>query len=245
MTAVNVASTEAQSRFVRAFAAAIGSGARWPAFEEGLDLEAAYRLQHQITRAVTGGNPGGIKAGVTAAPIQQLLGLDHALIASLYGSGRIETGGVLPFAEARLIECEVAIKIGDDGLPRAIAPALEFVRLCFSRQSDMNAANLVASNLGTERFVVGDFVPWRDALKVLPIELHRDGEIIMETDSAQALGGPAKAGPWLWSEAIRRGHSADPDTIFLVGACGVTPPAEQGRYRASFGELGELEFSVA
>lgn len=245
VSALDSVSTERQAEFVQEIVDAILSGSAWPAFEQELDLEAGYRLQHLITSGVSGQGVGGVKAGVTARPIQKLLGLDHALIASLYGSRQEVAGATIPFLETRIIECEVAIKIGDNGKPHAIAPAIEFVRLCFARQADMNAANLVASNLGTERFIVGGFLPWSDEFEVLTVTLARDGQTIAQTDTAQALGGPAEAAPWLKSEAKKRGFSTDTQTMFLVGACGETPPAEPGEYLAKFGALGELNFSIA
>lgn len=225
-------------------AEAIRAGEPWPPFGTPLELDRAYRIQHDVTRLRSSDPAGGVKAGVTAKPIQGFLGIDHALIGSLYGDTRREPGAAIAFLEGRIVECEVAVRVDAHGNPTAIAPAIEFVRLCFASPQDMSAGNLVATNMGTESYILGEFQPWDEELGSLPVELSRNGETINQTGTGEALGGPAEAVRWMWTEARERGHALAEGTVFLTGACGATPPAERGSYTADFNKLGSIRFTI-
>lgn len=241
MTASN---TDAHTQFARQLADAISTQSLWPEFDFELDLEQAYALQHEITRAHSGSDIGGVKAGVTDPNIQKFLGLDSALIGSLYGPTRREIGSAIPHLESRMIEVEIALKIDAAGKPIALAPAIEFVRLKFARPTDMSAANLVISNLGTESYIVGEFVPWSDEFAHIDMVLSKGGEVVNQTDASAALDGPLGAAAWLRGEAETRGFSVDDETVYLAGSCGAAAPAEKGEFVAEYGPLGTIRFSI-
>lgn len=176
--------------------------------------------------------------------MQGFLGIDHALIGNLYGDTQHEPGAVIPFLEGRIVECEVAVKVDAYGNPNAIAPAIEFARLCFTSPQDMSAANLVVTNMGTESYILGEFHPWNEELGSHPVELISEGDTINQTDIGEALGGPAEAVRWMWTEAKERGHAVSDGTIFMTGACGATPPADRGSCTADFGKLGSFRFTI-
>ena len=108
---------------------AIANRAELPEFDGGRTLEEAYRLQHEVTRRRASGGIGGIKAGVTAPALQKFFEIDHPLIGRLYEDARLASGCTIPFVEGRKLECEVAIIVDGEGVPRAIAPAIEIVLL--------------------------------------------------------------------------------------------------------------------
>lgn len=233
-----------KSEFARQLATAIKAHEPLPKFEETLTLQAAYELQHKVTELLAPGGNGGIKAGVTAAPVQAYFNLDHALIASLYPVNRTESGCALPYIEGRGIECEVAIKLDANGRPKAIAPAIEIVFVKFSDQSDLTAANLVASNLGADAYILGEFRPWSDTFAGLKAELKRGIETVSQADMNDAIGGPETATAWIVGEAKKRGFVCGDDTLLMTGACGPLIPAERGEYTMSIDGLGEVEFEV-
>lgn len=232
------------SDFVQQLANAITSHAPLPAFEEKLSLADAYELQHKLTGVLCENGAGGIKAGVTAAPIQQYFGLEHALIASLYPNARHGAGATIPFIEGQGIELEVATIIDGDGRPKAIAPAIELVFVKFSNQEDMTAPNLVAYNLGADAYIVGDFVPWNDSFTDLTATLLCDGEKVSEANMNDAIGGPKPATEWMYREAIARGYACPEDTLFMTGACGPLVPSKAGAFEMSIPGLGELAFAI-
>ena len=233
------------SEFARQLATAIKAHEPLPKFEETLSLQDAYELQHLVTEIVTPVGSGGIKAGVTAAPVQAYFNLDHALIASLYPVEQNDSGCTLPYIEGRGIECEVAIKVDANGRPKAIAPAIEIVFVKFSDQSDLTAANLVASNLGADAYILGEFQPWSDSFAGLKAELKRGTETVSQADMNDAIGGPESATVWIVGEAKKRGFACGEDTLLMTGACGPLIPAERGDYAMSIDGLGVVEFRVA
>jgi len=232
--------------FAQELASAIRANEPLPKFNEALDLEAAYALQHRVTKSMTSGPTGGIKAGVTAGPVQAFFGLEHALIASIYPEARQKSGDTIGYVEGRGIECEVAVLLDGNGRPKAIAPAIEFVFVKFSDQSDMIAANLVASNLGADVYLVGDFQPWADGtFSALSAILTRDGEEVSRANMNDAIGGPGPATEWIVQEANTRSFDCREDTLIMTGACGALVPGEKGDYRMSIEGLGAVEFTIA
>ena len=215
-----------------------------PKMPETGSLEEAYALQQAVTEKRAANGIGGIKAGVTAEPVQQFFGLDHALIASLYEDSKYENNAKLPFLEGRGIECEVAVIIDAEGRPQHIAPAIEFVYVKFGEADDMSVENLVVINLGADAFIVGDFQPWRSEFNELQATLFFDDEVVNEANMSDAIGGPESASKWMWQEAALRGLNAGEGTLLLTGACGQVVPGSCGSYRANFGPLGEIVFEI-
>lgn len=225
-------------------AAAIKSHAPLLAFGDTLSLEEAYALQHQVSQARTGGQIGGVKAGVTSPKVQAYFKLDHALIGSLCADARQSNGCSLAHLEGRAVECEVALIVDEEGRLKSIAPAIEIVFVKFSQQSDMTAPNLVACNLGAGLYIVGDPVPWDPALSATKVVLTCGEETLNEADMTDALGGPQSAAGWMLKEAQARDFSCGGDTLLLAGACGTVVPAKPGQYDADFGALGKIEFEI-
>ncbi len=234
-----------RSELVRHLAKSISEHAPLPEIEESFTLADAYELQHQVTAVRSPGKTGGIKAGVTAKPIQEFFGIDHALLGSLYHDGRLNSGCELAHLEGRNIECEIAVLVDEKGTPTALAPALEIVYVNFSRPSDMTAPNLVACNLGADLFVVGDFRPWTSVREDMTATLSHNGETVNRADMTDALGGPKEAVPWIWAEAQKRGFQFSGETLLLTGSCGQVVPAGRGDYVADYGELGAVELSIS
>ncbi|MGC6499116.1 MAG: hypothetical protein ACON4C_02900 [Henriciella sp.] len=233
------------TQFAKELASAILQNQPLPKFGNELRLEDAYALQHQVTSLIAPEGAGGIKAGATAAPVQSYFGIDHALIASLYPDSRHTSGDTLSFVEGRGIECEVAVLMDENGRPKAIAPAIEFVFVKFSEASDMSAANLVASNLGADAFLVGDFQRWKDgAFDELTAVLSRNGEEVSRADMNDAIGGPGPATEWMFGEAKARGFRVGADTLIMTGACGQAMPGDIGNYAMEIDGLGSVSFAV-
>lgn len=226
-------------------AGALKNNQTLPDLKVALSLDEAYLLQHQVTKRRSPGGVIGIKAGVTAEPVQRFFGLDQALIASLYDGTRLSSGAEISGLEGRVIESELALKTDEEGNPVEIAPALEIAAVRFAAKDQMNAANLVLCNLGADLFIVGDFVPWQPEYNDLTMKLVRGDEILNETSMSVALGGPGPGAKWVHQEAIAKGFSLSEDLIFMMGACGTVVPAETGHYVGDYGPLGTVELVVS
>lgn len=215
-----------------------------PEISATFDLGEAYRIQHEITSLRSPEGTDGIKAGVTAKAAQGYFGIDHALIASLYASSQHDAALNLPYLPGRKLECELAVIVDEHGTPKAIAPAIEIVLVQFARAEDMSASNLVVTNLGADKFIVGDFLDWAPSYEDASALLTLNGETVNTAVMSDAIGGPEKSVPWIWNEALSRGFETRGDTLLLTGACGTVVPGERGHYIADFGALGNIEFEI-
>jgi 2-keto-4-pentenoate hydratase len=227
-----------------AIASAILAGAPLPPFEATMTLDEAYRVQHDVLNLFAPQGLAGIKAGMTTPVSQSLFGIDKFLLGGIAPKTVQASGWAVPFRAGRLIECEVALRVDGEGRPIACAPALELVSLNFARETDMNATNLLAANLGAEFIVLGEFQPWIEEFDALDISLSHNGAPVNSAEVQDALGGPSLSAQLICSEARVRGYDLTPDLILMTGACGQVVPAEKGKYEADFGALGSVHLGV-
>ena len=225
-------------------AQALSSRTQLPVIHQQLDVDAAYRLQHQITALVSPDGAAGIKAGVTAAVMQQHFGLDHALLGTLYAGSVLAAGAALQQVDGLMLECELALLVDADGLVQAHAPAIEVVGVRFARREDATAANLVLCNLGADRCIVGEWRDWPGDDAQTSVTLTHDGEVVNQASYTDAFGPPERAAAWIWQEQDQRGFHAQSETLLMTGSCGKVIPAAVGQYHADFGALGSLDFAV-
>ena len=229
---------------VEGMAAAIRDGGSLPKMPAGLTLEAGYEIQQKVVAAVAGGTVAGLKAGMTAAAGQQAFGLTHPLIGSLYESGRLAPGAAFPSAPGVSLECEIGIVVDGNGAPKSAGPVIEVPRMAFADEEDRNGSNLVACNIASDRYIVGEQQPLRDSYGDVQITLTRDGEEVCSAPASDALGGPQAALAWMLNEARVRGLGVEDDMLLITGACGGIHPAVPGHYVADYGDFGRIEFRV-
>ena len=110
--------------------------------------------------------------------------------------------------------------------------------------ADATGFNLTACNIAADRFIVGTQSPFRGDYADIHITLTRDGETVCQAPATDALGGPRDALAWMLDEASLRGLEIRNDMLLITGACGGIHPALPGAYRADYGELGSIEFTV-
>lgn len=216
-----------------------------PLMPASLTMAQAYELQHQVTRHLTGElGIAGIKAGLTADPVQKYFGITDAVIGSLYETGRLSPGCHIESAPGLLLECEIGVIIGSDQQPISLVPVIEIVFLQYSQASDLNAVNIVAANVGADRFICGPPHPRNPAIKATNIVLTRDGEAVCDASTSDSLGGPAAGTAWLLEEAKKQQVDVREGMLLILGTCGPAIAAEQGEYLAHYGELGDIAFTV-
>jgi 2-keto-4-pentenoate hydratase len=209
-------------------------------------IDDGYRVQRALSAHINADRGGDLKAGVTATEAQQQLGLDGPLAASLYIDGRLESGCILSVTEGQELECEIAVITDGSGKPLGLMPAVEVVYLAFSRPEDVSVANAVAANLGADRYICSEVVPWDESLTQVPISVSKDGVEIAAMTNSYSFGSPACGAAWLVDEGRKRGLWRDSEQrrILLLGTCGNPISAQPGQYRIDFGPLGALDFSV-
>jgi 2-keto-4-pentenoate hydratase len=227
-----------------AIASAILVGGPLPAFDATMTLDEAYGVQHDVLGLCAPEGLAGIKAGMTTPASRSFFGIDKFLLGGICPKTVQASGWAVPFRAGRLIECEVALRVDGEGRPIALAPALELVSLSFARETDMNATNLLAANLGAEFIVLGEFQPWTKEFDELAISLLHNGRSVNSGTAKDSLGGPSLSAQLIYSEARFRGYYLTPGLILMTGACGQVVSAKRGRYEASFGVLGSVNLNI-
>ncbi|MDE0061716.1 MAG: hypothetical protein OXU72_02895 [Gammaproteobacteria bacterium] len=229
---------------VDAMAAATREGGTLPKMPAGLTLDEAYEIQKALVAAVASDAVAGRKAGMTAAAARKQFGIDHPLLGTLFAAGRMPPGVAFPSAPGVMLECEIGLVLGEDGVPITAGPVIEVPRMAFADAEDMTGVNLVACSISADRYIVGTQLPLLDSYDDIQVALTRNGETLSSAPATEALGGPVPALEWMLGESHSRGFPVAENMLFITGACGGIHPALPGRYRADYGKLGSIEFTV-
>lgn len=211
--------------------------------------ELAYRIQtrwSELRRERHGDVVVGRKIGLTSKAMQDQMGVTEPDYGSLWNSRYFPaTGGrsVLPsevFIQPRA-EGELAFLIGrplrgrtfsaQDVLAAtdAIAASIEVID---SRITDFRIAltDTIADNASYGAMVLG---PWSTALpaadlRTIGMLIHRNGEPVVHSAGAAALGHPARSVAWLATRLDQLGTPLQPGDIVLSGSLGVSIPVGKG-----------------
>ena len=232
------------TNLARAMAKAIRTGGALPAMPPGLGLDEAYEIQKAFVEAVCSGAVAGRKAGMTAPASRKQFGIGHPLLGTLFTAGRMSPGVSFPAAPGVMIECEIGVVIGNDGAPQTAGPVIEVPRMAFAEGEEVTGPGFVACGISADRFIEGAQRPLLDSYEHIRVTLTRNGETLSSAPASDALGGPVAALEWMLSESRSRGFPVDEHMLFITGACGGIHPALPGSYRADYGELGYIEFTV-
>jgi 2-keto-4-pentenoate hydratase/acetyl esterase/lipase len=251
--------------YARAFLAALNSGGDLPRFSEvnpSAKLADAYVTQKRVVKQIMQADEfGGFKGAGASAAAQESLGIDQPLMGVLLKSGHLKASDrpviTLVSAPGTVVETEIGFIVDVDisyevlndqqaqDAVSKIVPVIELPVNYTSRLGGSSAMDMVASNIGSARFIVGDASSPADAdPNKLKIKLERDGELLHET-----TGGSANAGQWhnlrsIMNQITGQGYTIRAGTMIICGALGQVQPGEAGKYVAKFGELGSIEFEL-
>ncbi|MFF7656389.1 2-keto-4-pentenoate hydratase [Streptomyces sp. NPDC007983] len=224
----------------------------------GLTVADAYAVQRDnITRRLTAGaTVVGHKVGLTAAAMQQLLGVDEPDFGHLLDDMVHPDGGAVPAARycAPRIEPEICFRLAEPlrgpgvtvedvlAATEAVAPALEIVD---SRIRDwkITLADTVADNASSAGLVHGAWTPLAEAsdLAAVLVDLVVDGERVASGSGGEVLGHPAAAVAWLANTLADFGTAPEPGHLVLPGTMTGAPFVSAGqRIEARFSGLGPV-----
>ncbi len=215
-----------------------------PELPASLSMDDAYAIQRLLADAMSPGGCAGFKSGLTAPAVQHRLGISHPVIGRLYEGRAFRPGQALASRPGMILECEIGVRCGDDGVPLSVQPVVEIVFLQFADTAAITAPHVVAANLGADSFICGRPVAWHPDLDDTAIEVFRDGQSILSASLRDSLGGPASGARWMVEQAALRGFSRDAGTLMILGTCGTPLPAVAGSYRVDYGEIGSITFDV-
>jgi 2-keto-4-pentenoate hydratase/acetyl esterase/lipase len=245
--------------------AAIAEGKAPPAFASRLPqgtLADAYTVQRRIVRvAQATDRVKGYKGAGASATAQRALGINAPLTGVLFNSGHLEARPDLVIeraaGEAIVVETEIGYVMGVDfsfAVPTdahardavaEIVPVIELPRSYAASGATPDARNLVASNVGSARYIVGQSIkPGTADPNAWRISLRRDGALLHETTGDSANGGQWQNLRSIINQVTAQGHVIRAGDIIICGALGKVQPGEPGKYEARFGDVETISFEV-
>jgi 2-keto-4-pentenoate hydratase len=228
--------------------------------DETLTIAAAYRIQKRLVEEVLdGAQPAGFKAGLTSLPAQKRFHAEGPVAGVLMPWGLRHSGDTLDLSDLRglHIETEVAFRIGTaireplatvDEMKRhvdGIAPAVELPDLDYATSQQLNAVDIVATNVAAAAFILGEFAApdSRDPNEVAPQLICNDA-LVNAGNARDALGDQWQAALWLVNKIVEQGWSVEAGQVLMTGALGRMVPAQAAQCTATFGKWGTIELRV-
>lgn len=212
-------------------------------------IEDAYAIQDALHR-FAGWPVNLIKVGCTSELARQALGIPHPIGGRVPDEGVFADGETVPrafLAGAPMLECEIALRVGPDGAPDAIAPAIELVNPRFKDVSRVSGASLIADNSAGCGAVLGTSIDLEDDADLADLVISlRAGDEEIAAGSTEALdGGPLASYQWALDHEREHGRSVEPGTWVITGTCsGLTPTEFGATYSADFGWIGSVTFTL-
>lgn len=211
-------------------------------------LDDAYAVQDGVLDGLAAerGQLGGFKVAVTAAPMQEAMGLTEPL-GGLLHAGQIRASGcVLSRADfhSPAIEFEVTVRLGADvpaiDLPYTRETIGQFVgevmtsfELIDPRGADLGAVGavgLVADRCLSEGAILGQpLTDWSDIdLGACEASVDWNGEVVDTGVTGAAMGHPFEGLAWVANHMATRGRSLQAGQIVLTGSAFAPKPVAAG-----------------
>ncbi len=214
-----------------------------------------------VARLLDNDKLAGIKGAVVGKRGQDAFGIEGPLSATLFQSGwhLSKNQPVIEIREGENpgIETELGIilskpitkELADIAALKehieALVPVIELPSGKMDWSEKPRAVDLIAANVGSDNYIVGEkYTDLSIDLDALPVQLFAGDKIINETS-----GGAANRGQW-WNFlhqvnwAVKQGYELKPGNLVITGALGKIRKDGVGSYRATFGDLGEIRFSL-
>lgn len=197
------------------------------------DEPEAYEIQAALFRRLAAGRAlAGHKIGCTTPVMQAYLGIDHPCAGAVLADAvhrspaRIACSGFQRLG----VECELAVRLGDDLEPAALMAAIEVVEDRYVDFRALDAATLIADGFFGAACVLG-----REANPELAGDLARasatmsiNGVEVGRGEGAHILGEPLAALRWLRAARADQGRPLKPGEIVLLGSLVETRWVEPG-----------------
>ena len=234
-----------------------------PSASSSMTVEDAYAVQTlQVDRWIAqGAAVKGHKVGLTARPMQRMLGVDqpdygHLLDTMMFASG--ERFGSARFLQPR-VEPEIAFVLGRDlegpGVTTAdVVRATEFVvaaiEVIDSRIRDwkITLVDTIADNASSGAVVLASRPVLLGAvdLRVVGCNLSRNGALVATGAGGAVLGDPVRAVAWLANVRAATGEALRAGDVVIPGSCTVAVPVGAGdSVRAEFAGIGAVHVLFA
>lgn len=226
------------------------------------DFDVTTALQVQklyIQQKLQNDHLAGFKAGLTSAPSQKKFGVSQPVFGALFQNGAQAPGSLLKLKnyQRMMLETEIGFilnKTIQQPLPdittlknsvSTLVPVIEVPDLGFSDMKSLSYADILAANVSSRVFIVGEAVDWRTLdVNQIHVELSHDGKVINQGQGSDALGDQWQAALWLINQAVAQGWQLEKGHVLITGALGKMLPAKPGTYTADYQALGNITFEV-
>ena len=227
-------------------------------------IDDAYGLQaafvHALSAAGDWGSVVGYKAALTAPQAQQAMGATQPVVGVLFAGGERLAQRPVSTDRPVMLETELGFRLqqqlattqteeGVGACIRSVTPMIELAAPNLEHRP--SAIDLVASNSATYAFISGTAVEtdWHDATKRpnldrVSIGLYQDANILHAETAGSIMQGQWHALTWLLNEVMRLGYPLAADSLLMTGSIGALHPGKPGDYRAEYGQLGSIEFTL-
>lgn len=232
--------------------------ARYP----DITIEDAYHISLGVLerRKNNGERVIGKKIGLTAKPIQQMLGIDEPDFGFLTDAMQVANGATIRIADymmTPMVEAEIAFVLKDDLTgsnitAEQVLAATDYVTACFELvdtrfdTQKMKIFDTVSDNASSALFVLGDDKVDPNTLDLAKVhcDVRRNNVKILEGDGVAVMGTPVNAIAWLANRLGNFGVTLNAGDIVLPGALAPFAPIAPGEtFEAEFSGIGSVKLS--
>ena len=243
--------------FVKTLVKSHQLGNPYPSFtsvDSGATLEKAYNIQCQFVEGINEAIVG-YKAALTAEPAQKAMNIDQAITGVLFRDGDYSSRAQIESSRSLLIETELGFRtnqeirnqISVENVYSFIATVHPMIELASPNlNKPPNGIDLVATNSASFGYMEGaGFECSATEPDSIEVTLSHNGKNLHTGSCASVMSGQKQALVWLVNQIIsQRGH-LESNSLLMSGAVGQPHPAKQGKYKADFGAMGLMVFSIA
>jgi len=218
----------------------------------------AYAFQHEVNAqfVARGHKPVGYKLGLTGE--SRHFGAPYPLYGQLFDFMRHADNSEISLSQfvKPLLELELAYQFETDLQPpftveritaaiRQVAPAVELGDMVFANPRALSWQQLAATGVGARRMIIGTPLTL-DGLDLdhTQAEARWNGELYSRGYGRNVMGSQMRALTFLAEQLAVEGQSIKAGDWVLSGAMNRMLPAKVGDYSISFGQLGELNFTL-
>ncbi|WP_431282976.1 2-keto-4-pentenoate hydratase [Humitalea sp. 24SJ18S-53] len=202
------------------------------------------------------GDVVGWKAGLTNPAAQRHFGVPHPLRGAIYHATiRARSGDEIParFGSMPVVESDLLVRVRDDAINEAgsdpvailrhldqVIPFIELPDLAFAPGVPLDAAALIAINVGARLGVVGDAMPaeattdFAGRLASMSVVLSQDGNERARAPGTVLMGHPLNVIPWLVQDLARVGRRLRAGEYISLGGFSPQIPSAAGVWRLRY-----------
>ena len=219
------------------------------------DAEAAYQVASRVAEALEW-PVGGWKIAANSAEMQRRLRAEEPIFGRVFAPFLLRSGVTLTHGDLLhpIVECEYAVRLGEDLPPRdepypeegvaggvaAIPPGIEVAECRFMHDAAFPPlVAVLADGSGSGSLVLGQPIAdwrWRD-IEGEPVVLRVDGVECRRGSAGEAVEHPITPLTWLANRLSRVGLGLNAADVVSTGTC-------TGMKLARAGELHEADFAA-